>query len=189
MSLANGKSRKAIDNREYSARRLLCAENGSCSTTIKSTSESGRASPRACDPNRITVSGFTSRTITSTMCWSSSWLSVCIDGSLVLAVIERLLSELVGLRALLGGLVAGRLLFEGFLQRLGHVAQRHRERHVRGIQFDHRIALTESGTRIADERLDFFTCLYFAASALAVLVKLPLCRSPKPSPLGSVINT
>ena len=78
ISLEKGKSRRAIDKREYSALRLRDAEKGSCSTIIRSTSESGRASPRACDPNKITVCGSTSRTITSTILWMVSGGSFCI---------------------------------------------------------------------------------------------------------------
>ena len=45
MSSALGNSRSASDNLAYSARQLRCVENGSCSMTIKSTSESALAAP------------------------------------------------------------------------------------------------------------------------------------------------
>jgi hypothetical protein len=60
---------------------LRCGLKGSGSTIRRSTSESGRASPRAREPNRITVSGLASRTIVSTISRIRLSSSLCIHNT------------------------------------------------------------------------------------------------------------
>ena len=74
----NVKSRQGMVEPTNSLWRLRPGPNGSASTTIRSTSELSRSSPRPREPNRITCSGSTS----STMAWTMRSRSASVTGSI-----------------------------------------------------------------------------------------------------------